>query len=301
MRNSGKRFLALLAALALFVTLLLPLSGLAFGDFDSGSDWGGSDSDSSWSSSDYDYSDSSSSRRHRSSSKGGDGFFSALIGIFYLVAIVAGISSHLEKRSNAKQEEKRKLSRAQSVEKLKAEDPGFSKSDFQKYVQDLFTRMQECWEKGDITPLQDSFAHDLWTRYDIQLQQKNKIGEVTHVRDISFVNLLLYDYRTLYGNEYLDVEIIVDYNVWRTNKEGRNIMGSPSTRHRMTYVWTLTRPAGTKTGQPNRDMNHCPNCGAELDLNAFAECPYCHSMIEKPARKWVLSRIQGVSQKTLHT
>ena len=44
----------------------------------------------------------------------------------------------------------------------------------------------------------------------------------------------------------------------------------------------------------------CVNCGAEIDLEAFAECPFCHTPVMKVSPDWVISEIDALSQQTLH-
>ena len=48
------------------------------------------------------------------------------------------------------------------------------------------------------------------------------------------------------------------------------------------------------------DLNKiiCPSCGAPLDINASARCPYCDSVIQRADHDWVICSIKGVSQVT---
>ena len=43
----------------------------------------------------------------------------------------------------------------------------------------------------------------------------------------------------------------------------------------------------------------CPGCGAPLDVNASARCPYCGTVIQQQAQDWVISAIRGIKQQTL--
>ena len=40
-------------------------------------------------------------------------------------------------------------------------------------------------------------------------------------------------------------------------------------------------------------------CGAPLDVNASARCPYCGTVIQQQAQDWVISAIRAIKQQTL--
>ena len=310
------RILALLLAAAL---VLIPLcSALGFGDFDSDRDYGGGSdhSDSSDHSNSRDHSDSSDhsyswehsdSQKNRSSS-GSAKISGSFILLFLLVtSVIGGICALIKIQKNMQHQNKMITERAEkadkehvsAVEELKKSDPNFSDEKLIEHVKTLFTKMQETWEAGDIHGVQYGFKTDTWNRFNTQLQMKNARGEVTHVRDIDFQSVRITNYTGI-RIDRLTVRILVDYNVWVTNKEGKCIQGRETTRHRMEYEWALERPAGTQTSESGtNDRNHCPHCGVELDLSAFAECPFCKTQISRNWSGWLLADIRALSQKTL--
>ena len=211
----------------------------------------------------------------------------------------SGGSQSWEAERRREKEERERKEREQ-YSRYKADHPEFSEADLFDYVKKLFTKMQEGWEAGDITNVQYGFAPDTWQRFDTQLSMKKQRGETTHVRDILFHSITVTGFRSLpvENREKISLRILVEYNVWVTDKNGKNIQGSPSTRHLMTYVWSMQRTYGGTAEKP-ADMNHCPNCGAELDISAFAECPFCHTGITQASSNWVIRDIQAESQKTV--
>ena len=297
-----KSIIVLLLAMLLTVTVvLLPLqAGLGFGDFDSGSDYGGSDygGSDSWGSS---YDSDSGSYRDSSGSSSGDGkglvfvllFFGVIFGFRFLFV-------KLLERISAKKRERAWAMKQARMSDFRRQDPAYNEQELTDWCKRLFVRMQEAWEKGDITPVQYGFLPDTWNRFNTQLQMKNQRGETTHVRDIHFSRVAVQDYERTKAVEKLSVEILVEYNVWVTNRLGENIQGTPNTRHRMNYVWTLQRPYGSVSGKKAMDETHCPNCGAELDIAAFAECPFCKAQIGRKSEDWLLADITAISQKTIH-
>ena len=40
----------------------------------------------------------------------------------------------------------------------------------------------------------------------------------------------------------------------------------------------------------------CPNCGAPVDINSSATCPYCESILVKDAADYVMSKKTCVGQ-----
>ena len=46
-------------------------------------------------------------------------------------------------------------------------------------------------------------------------------------------------------------------------------------------------------------MEHnCPHCGAPLEINASAKCPYCGSVITLEEHGFALNAIRAISQET---
>ena len=37
-------------------------------------------------------------------------------------------------------------------------------------------------------------------------------------------------------------------------------------------------------------IDHCPNCGAPVEVNASGVCPYCNSKIVGENTEWVMSK-----------
>ncbi len=301
-RNKGRRILTLLLALSLVVSLVLvfsPRAAEAFGDFDSKSDYGGSSSSgSSSSSSSFSVSDVIDIAY----------FLSSVLHvppavIFIMIIAMVVLYLFLKYRKNHHVSSGPVSSfpgDPASLLKLAEDDPDFDEAAMKERVKELFTKMDICWENGTIVPLRKDFMPDTWTRFSTQLQNKVDIGEVTHARDTVFDDVSLWSYRTDERYQILTVRIRVTRNIWTTNAQGENTMGTESTRRAMEFYWTMYRPLGTKTGDKPLDETHCPNCGAGLDLEAFAECPFCHTPIMKISQDWVIAGIDAAAQRTIH-
>ena len=300
---------------ATFILMFVMLSVIAivpqvakagFGDFDSRSDYGGS--------------------RRRGSSGDSDGFdLYAILRIAGLIGRIFGIESPyvsialtlaivfgakygiaaLKGRSDQSSvhngADHSNEYRPESLSMLKSNDPSFDSADLIQRVKNLFEKMQSCWEEGNIEPLRKDFMPDTWTRFNTQLQNKRAAGETSHVRNILFDQVVLQSFATDSEHQVLKIKIDVTHNIWTTNRRGKCIQGTDKTRKRFEFIWTMMRPLGSQTGGAGMtDAMHCPNCGAEIDLEAFAECPFCHTPIMKISQDWVISEIDALSQRTLH-
>mgnify|MGYP002448255279 FL=1 len=92
---------------------------------------------------------------------------------------------------------------------------------------------------------------------------------------------------------------ITDYTV--NDGTQQIVRGSRDQEKFMTYEWDLLRPTGMQTNAESGETKRitCPGCGAPLDVNASARCPYCGTVIQQQAQDWVISAIRGIKQQTL--
>lgn len=80
---------------------------------------------------------------------------------------------------------------------------------------------------------------------------------------------------------------------------GAIVSGSEVSEKFMTYEWTLTRTTGVKTKtSAGVTPQTCPHCGAHVDVNQTAECPFCGSVITTDTFDWAIDNITALSQKT---
>ena len=307
-----KRLLAVLAAALVITTLLSVVSFADFGDyagdsdwgFDSGSDWGGG---SDW---DYDYGSDYDSDYYYSFGSGsgsysGGNFFWTLVVFVAIVAIaVLGNGKRFGKTGkNGKvnlgrqQPEKPLVNR---IDELKKKDPNFSEAKFLDDAANLYVRMQNCWTAKDLEPVRPHLTTELYAKSDRQIQAYKNNHQTDHVERISVLDTRIVGCDADNVNDIITVQLtarIVDYV---TNDDtGAIIRGSNSKELFMTYQWTFIRSLGKTTGESGDiDSEHCPNCGAPIDLNQSAVCPYCGATVTSGDYDWVVSNIRGISQRS---
>ena len=51
-----------------------------------------------------------------------------------------------------------------------------------------------------------------------------------------------------------------------------------------------------KTLNENNKIDHCPNCGAEVEMNSSGTCEYCGSKLVSENTKWVLTEKKVINQ-----
>ena len=309
-----KKRLALFIAFILVTVSLFSVVGFAdFGDYAGDSDWGGGwDSGSDWGSDwDSDWGsdwDSDSDYYYSSSSGSGSGDSGMIIAVFIVIVIIATVESVRSKAKGKNTSARRPVNVQPTASKplvnnladFKERDPGFNETRFLEDVSNLYVRMQNAWTAKDLTPIRPKLTAELYAKSDRQVQAYIKNNQTNHVERISVLNSNIVGCTSDEKNDIITVEFtarVVDYVT--DDKTGNIIRGSNSRELFMTYRWTFIRTLGKLTAAAGEaDGKHCPNCGAPLDLNQSAVCNYCGSVIESGEYDWVLSNIQGISQRS---
>ena len=82
-----------------------------------------------------------------------------------------------------------------------------------------------------------------------------------------------------------------DYDV---DDRGKVVRGSKDPQQ-WAEDWTFQRAAAARTPQAGGTMtDHCPNCGAPLELDFTGVCKYCKALVSNGTYDWVLARIARV-------
>ena len=302
-----KRMLAVLAAV-LVVCTMLSVTGFAdFGDYagdsDYGWDSGGSDWGSDWgSSSDWDSDYYSSS----GSPGGGDFVWTAIV--FVAIVVLAIVGNRGKGRNTRGGSNRGPVNLGQQptaplvnrLDELKKKDPNFSEAKFLDDAANLYVRMQNCWTAKDLEPVRPHLSAELYAKSDRQIQAYKNNHQTDHVERISVLDTRIVGCDADSVNDIITVQLtarVVDYVT--DDNTGAIIRGSNSKELFMTYQWTFIRTLGKQTGaEGGIDSEHCPNCGAPIDLNRSAVCQYCGATITSGDYDWVVSNIRGISQRS---
>jgi len=186
------------------------------------------------------------------------------------------------------------------MDDLYAWDPTFSADALKRRLSDLYVQMQNCWTAMNITPLRGDFTDEQFAQYDRQLDQYRGKGIINRIDRIAVLDVSLIGVQRQTETETLVAEIYTRITTF-TVKESTNevIRGNPNEVKFMRYEWTLVRPIGTQTNTALKDDAFpCPQCGAPMNINQSAQCPYCQAIVRRAEFDWVIAQIKGLSQQT---
>lgn len=291
----------ILLLLCMALAFMLAAGSIAdFGGFSGDSDYGGS---SDWGGgSDW----SSSSDWDSSSSGGSDGGPFTTIAVIAIIVIVILVNSGKKKKSGSTRRPVApgatpvNRSVLKPVKDYLAIDPNFDEAAMKEKLANLYVQMQNCWTDGDIESLRPYFSDALFTQMERQLAQMKRAGRTNYVERIAVLGTELLGFRRVGDSDVMTAQLrtrIVDYT---TDANGKVISGSQTKEKFMTYEWDLSRSVNSATAEGEDGVKRvtCPSCGAPLDVNASARCPYCGSVLQSGDHDWVLTAIRGISQRT---
>ena len=179
-------------------------------------------------------------------------------------------------------------------------DEAFDETELTSKLSNLYVQMQDGWQKKDISAIRPYCTDAFYTQMDNQLQRKKQQGQTNYIERIAVLGVSFRGWCQEGGNDVLVARLntrIVDYTL--DDATGKLISGSKDKEKFMVYEWDLVRPTGTKTekGETMQTVN-CPNCGAPVEINASAKCPYCGSVITLEEHGFALNAIRAISQET---
>lgn len=309
-RNRRRKWLGLLLA-GVFIMFALafafrPLTAKAdFGDFSGDTDYGGGDYDSggdwgsSWDSDDSDdyyYGGGSSG-----SGSAGGGYGASII--IAIVIIIIMLSKNKKKGTAGGPRPAGAAvtpdSMLQPMNAYMSLDPGFNEAAFRERMSNLYVQMQQEWHNKNIESLKPYMTDAFWNQMDIQLDQKRKTGQTPCTERVAVLEITPRGFYQSAGMDHIVVRVrarLVAYVI--EDSTGKVISGDRSREKFMEYEWDVCRKSGVTTGASGMQSVSCPHCGAPLNINQTAKCPYCDSIITLINEDWALNNIKGVSQRT---
>ena len=181
-------------------------------------------------------------------------------------------------------------------------DPNFNAAALCEKAANLYVQMQNGWTAKNIESLRPYFTDALFTQMERSLRGYVQRGETNVVERIAVLDVTPLGFRQTGGEDHILLRLrtrITDYTV--NDGTQQVVRGSREQEKFMTYEWDLLRPTGTRTDAASGETKRitCPGCGAPLDVNASARCPYCDTVIRRRAQDWVISAIRGIRQETV--
>jgi hypothetical protein len=181
---------------------------------------------------------------------------------------------------------------------LKAEDEDFSEDLFISKVNNTFIQLQEAWMEKDWKRVRPFESDELFNMHNKQLQDYIRSNTTNVVEKIGILETEIRDYHDNGVTETLDVYMRVRMNDYVIDDETRKVVeGNAHQEITMEYLLVMARKKGVKTRMvENTTVTSCPNCGANISINASGECEYCGSVVSNGDFDWVLTRLDVISQ-----
>ena len=301
----NRKTLLITLIITLFIMSILAVPALAdAGSFSGNSGYGGSFSGSSGGSS---FGGSGAWGLLALGSSGGSS--GGIITIIIVAFIVFNIIRKLRKTntsgfSRAVGAQTTSYSTLMPIATIMDKDPSFSEAAIKEKIGNLYVRMQNAWQAKEFDVMRPYMTDALYSQFKLQLDEIIRSECTNYVERISVLDVALTGWRS---DEAVDAIVavvntrIVDYT--QNDRTGMVVSGSKTTEKFMTYEWTLIRSKGMTThvtegeGSENTVTVHCPSCGAPVEINQSAKCPYCDSVINSADYDWVISEIKGIAQR----
>lgn len=186
----------------------------------------------------------------------------------------------------------------QALADLRSRDPNFSEDLFISRINNMFVQLQESWQAKEWKKVRPFESDELFNTHARQLQEFIDSKTTNVVDEIAVLRTEITDYHDNGPTESLDVYMRVRMKDYIVNDEnGKVVEGYPDEEVTMEYELVMTRKKGivTRLAQ-NTEVTTCPNCGANVSINASGECEYCNSVVSTGDFDWVLTRMDVLSQ-----
>lgn len=286
-----KKYLSIFAKVVLAISLMFSLCftlntnrSHADAGYHSSYSGGSSSSHSSYSSSSSSRSRSSSSSHYSSSgssSSSSGGAFAGVVVWIIIIVIIIIIST----RKGTSVSEPKLQSNAAAIAKLKEIIPGF---DDKKFLQDgykIFLDVEDAWMNFELDKVKDVITDEMFNMYESQLSSMEIKGEQNIMNGFNLKDCAITNVVDQNDNIEVTTKYIIEFYDYIIEKEsGKVLRGSKVNKLKMYYDFTFVMK------NTDEKIDHCPNCGAPVEVNASGVCPYCNSKIVGENTSWVMSK-----------
>lgn len=261
------------------------------GGWDSGSSW---DSDSSW---DYDSGSlwgSSSSSSHHSGDP--SDWLIAIIIVVVLFIIITSINNRNNRnRPNSggrsvslKSNNYEDISSSKIVEV----DPTINTADLKSKAFTIYRDLQTAWMNFDTDTIRKLTTDEIFNMYSSQLETLKLKGQKNIMKDITLEEAKVIDINKV--NNVITVSVYMRvkcYDYVIKENTGETVRGKDKQKIIIEYVLSFVKSAVN-----NKSEEKCPNCGAPVEINSSATCPYCDSVLVKDSSDYVMSKKTCIGQ-----
>lgn len=215
------------------------------------------------------------------------------------VSVVIGgfvLFSYISKKKLKQQTIYNQLPTGEGVKKAKGYDsfirnnPDFDEETFKSNVMTAFLKIQEAWEKQDISGVRKFISDGVYQRFNTQFKMMQLLKQRNTLEDVTVNNIYIdqVDSDGLYDIIHTAIHASITDRFVSDLDPSLNSGG----KEEFVEYWSFLK----KRGRPRKDIyatDDCPNCGAPLpaEMGELSRCESCGTQTNSGEYDWVLSEI----------
>jgi len=215
------------------------------------------------------------------------------------IAVVLGgfaMFSYISKKKIKEQTIYNQLPSGEGVKKVKGyesfirNNPDFDEDNFKSNVETAFLKIQEAWEKQDISGVRKFISDGVYQRFNTQFKMMQLLKQRNTLEDVTVKNIYIdqVDSDGLYDIIHVAIHASITDRFISEMDSSLNSGG----KEEFVEYWSFLK----KRGKPRKDIyetDNCPNCGAPLpaDMGEVSRCGSCGTQTNSGEYDWVLSEI----------
>ena len=166
-------------------------------------------------------------------------------------------------------------------------DPDFSVPDLQSRVSNLMIQLMFGMADGNLKPLKPYMSDSLLKDFTAQAEAYARDGRKLHVIRPSVLRTEVLGYRLVGDEARVRIRIQTRSVMYTTDQSGRVIGGSDHDEYFEDRIWEFARALDVQTGHIKKvDSQHCPSCGAPMNVYRSAVCSHCGSLVRADHFAW---------------
>lgn len=182
------------------------------------------------------------------------------------------------------------VKKAKGYDNFIKNNPDFDEEKFRENVKTAFLKIQEAWEKQDISGVRKFISDGVYQRFNTQFKMMQLLKQRNTLDDVNVKNIYIdqIDSDGLYDIIHVAIHASITDRFVSDMEPSFNSGGTEE----FVEYWSFLK----KRGKPRKDIyetDNCPSCGAPLpaDMGELSRCDSCGTQTNSGEYDWVLSEI----------